>query len=176
MNWYKKAQIIYRGDTKPINIRDHNPEYASKILLKDLGSTAAMGPGLYFTEQKDVAQMYGEYITTKQINKANIITPTSPLFNHNQIKKMLQDVDKQTLITACSNWDENYSKGREIIIQQILEGKNAVEQLLNIWSEVFQHQKQKEFINLMVKHNIDGISINKNDVVFYVIYNKNILV
>jgi len=65
MNWYKKAEEIYRGDTNPITVDEYDPEYALKELGKDLGSSAAFGPGIYFVTKEDIAQMYGSHITKK---------------------------------------------------------------------------------------------------------------
>ena len=63
MNWYKKAQEIYRGDPSPISLQDFDPEYGVKQLGKDLGSSAAEGPGIYFTSKEEDARMYGKVIT-----------------------------------------------------------------------------------------------------------------
>jgi len=175
MNWYKKAQQIYRGDPNPLNIDDFNPEYAIKELDKDLGSSAAWGPGIYFVTQKDIAQMYGSNITEKTLNNSNILTMQNPLFNYQQINKMLLGVDKETMEIAISNWDENYNKGKQMLMESILNEDNPLDQLMNIWAEVFIRQNPNTFIELMIKNRIDGISVTKDDATYYVIYNKGVL-
>ena len=60
-------------------------------------------------------------------------------------------------------------------IQNIIDADNPMEQLMNIWADVFFHRQPNKFIDLMVKNGIDGISKQKEDVDYYVIYNKNIL-
>lgn len=172
----KTAQEIYRGDPNPLDIKDFNPEYALKELGKDLGSSAAWGPGIYFTAQLDIAQMYGSNITKKVLNNANILTKQSPLFTRRQIEKILQGIDKEKLETAYSNWDESPILGRRMMIESIFKADNPLEQLMNIWADVFYHQNPNAFIELMVKNGIDGISIIKaEDEIYYVIYNRNVL-
>jgi len=176
MNWYKKAQEIFRGDLNPINLENYNPEHGTKELGKDLGSSMAWGPGIYFTGQEDIARMYGSNISRKVLRTTKILTKQSPLFNYKQIDNMLQGVDKERMNTAISNWDEDYNSGKRMLIQSILNADNPLEQLMNIWSEVFSHQKPNSFIELMIKNGIDGISIQKKeDETYYVLYNKTVL-
>lgn len=178
MNWYKKAieQELFRGDSAPINIENYDNEYAIRELGKDLGSAMSWGPGIYFTGQEDIAGMYGSNITKKILSNANILTKQSPIFNYRQIDKMLQGVDKQKVETAISNWSEDYKKGKNLLIQSILNADNPLEQLMNIWADIFYHQNPQDFVDLMIRNGIDGISIQKaEDETYYVIYNKNVL-
>jgi len=175
MNWYKKAQEVYRGDSVPLNIEDFNPEYALKELGKSLGSSAAWGPGIYFVTQEDITQMYGSNITKKSLNNANILTMQSPLFNYQQINKIILGIDNETMEIAISNWDENYNKGKQMLMESILNEDNPLDQLMNIWAEIFSRQNPNTFIELMIKNGIDGISVTKDDATYYVIYNKSVL-
>lgn len=178
MNWYKKAleiQEIFRGDTVPLNISDYDPSYGTKTLGKQLGQSAAWGPGIYFTNQEDIARLYGSYITKKILHNPKILTRQSPLFNYQQIDKIIQDIDKEKIIMAISNWSEDYKDGKRLLIQSIINADNPLDQLMNIWAAVFCHQNPQAFIELMIKNGIDGISIQKEDAIYYVIYNKNVL-
>lgn len=175
MNWYKKAQNIYRGDSTPIDLENYNPEYGVKIMGKELGSSSAYGPGIYFASHEDVAQMYGSNITKKFLDNANILTTQSPKFNHKQINNMLKYVNPEILETSISNYNENYNIGKRTLINNILNSDNAIEQLISIWADVFNHQNANDFIDLMIKNGIDGFSIQKEDVIYYVIYNKKVL-
>jgi len=176
MNWYKKAQQIFRGDPSPLDLENYDPEYGIKQLGKDLGSSSAWGPGIYFVTEEDIAQMYGSNITKKNILNAKILTKQSPLFSYKQIDKILSGVDKEKIKIAISNWNENYYIGKKMLIQSIINTDNPLDQLMNIWAEVFMHQNSKAFIELMIQNGIDGISITKDDAVtYYVIYNKRIL-
>ena len=175
MNWYKKAQEIYRGDPEPMDLEKYDFGYGVKELGKQLGSSAAWGPGIYFATKEDVAQMYGSNITKKVLNNARIITKQSPMFSRQQIDKILQGVDKEKMDVAISNWDEDYNRGRKILVESIVKANNPMEQLMNIWADAFQHQDPNAFVELMIKNGIDGISLTKKDVTYYVIYNKAIL-
>ena len=171
----KFAQTIYRGDANQVSLQDFDIEYGMKQLNKDLGSSASMGPGIYFASHEDVARMYGSNVTRKVLNNAKLISLESPKFSTSQIDKMLKGISKEKLDIAVSNWDENFYTGRRMLLNTVVQGDSAVDQLMNIWAEVFLHQNPNEFIDLMVKNNIDGITIPKNDVVFFVIYNRNVL-
>ncbi len=175
MNWYKIAQEIYRGDSGLINVQDFDPEYGTRELGKQQGSSAAWGPGIYFTDQKDIAQMYGPNITKKILHNAKILTKQSPLFTYQQINKILNEVNQEIKETAISNWDENYNKGEKMLIQSIINIDNPLDQLMGIWADVFNHQNSNIFMELMVKNGIDGIAITKEDATYYVIYNRNVL-
>ena len=176
MNWYKKAQELYRGDTNPIDLEEYDPEYGVKTLGKELGSATAAGPGIYFTGQEDIAQMYGSNITKRNLHDANILTEQSPLFNHKQIDKILTGIDPEKMRTAISNWGEDYNGGKRMLVESIVNADNPIEQLMNIWAEVFSHQNANSFIELMVKNGIDGIFKQKQeDETYYVIYNRAVL-
>jgi hypothetical protein len=130
-----------------------------------------------FTGQEDIAGMYGSNITKKSLNNAKILTPQSPLFSYKQIDKILQGVDNKMLKVAVLNWNEDYNIGKRTLIQSIASADNPLEQLMNIWADVFSHQNGNDFIDLMIKNGIDGISIQKKeDETYYVIYNKAILI
>jgi len=175
LNWYKKAQEIYRGDPNLINIQDFDPEYGVKELGKELGSSASEGPGIYFTSNEENARMYGKNITRMKINNANILTPSNKPFSKKQIKKILNYVDKERMRIAVSNWNENFYEGKEMLINSITDEKNAINQIMNIWADIYYHQNQLEFMNLMKNNGIDGIMVPKENKTHYVIYNKDIL-
>jgi len=186
MNWYKKAKedqmSLFRGDENPIDINDFDHDYAVNTLGKELSSSKAHGPGIYFTVSEENAGFYGSNITRKTLQNANILTESSPKLNYRQIDKILQGMDRERIEIAVSNWHENYNIGRRMLIQNILDDNNAIEQLMLIWADVFSHQNPNEFVRLMVDNGIDGISVvipnaadpNNNDT-HYIIYNKNVL-
>ncbi len=180
MKLYKIATDVYRGDTAQYDINDYNPAHGTKSLGKDLASSMAYGPGIYFVSHKDIAEMYGPHITKKSLQSPNLISPSSKPFNKKQIQNILKSAPKETLIIASSNWDENYQKGLNLLIDSITNSGNPINQILSIWADVFSHQNPNAFIQLMVDNKIDGITIDKTDssnqiATYYVIYNKQIL-
>ena len=158
-----------------MSLENYDPEYGVKELGKELGASSAWGPGIYFVTQEDIAQMYGSNITKKILQNAKILTMQSPKFNYKQIDKMLRNVNRDILATAISNWDENYIVGKKMLIQSLINADNPLDQLMNIWADVFFHQNHNSFIELMIKNGVDGISIQKQDATYYVIYNKDVL-
>jgi hypothetical protein len=181
MNWYKTSQQLLRGDPQPLDFDKYDPGYGVRELGKQLGSSAAEGPGMYFTTDEKNASWYGSNITRKTLQNANILTKESPKFKANQINKLLQGISKEKMENAASNWDENYYIGKKKLIESIMTADNPVDQLMIIWADVFYHQNPSEYINLMLANKIDGISMDKHsliansDVTHYVIYNKNVL-
>jgi len=175
MNWYKKAQQIYRGDPSPMDMSKYDPEYGIKNLGKQLGSSLVEGPGIYFTTKRDEAEGYGSNITQFNLSNANILTSQSKKLTYQQIDRILKGVDKEKMRMAVENWDENYNVGKKMLIDSILDNENVIEQLMGIWSNVFYHQNPNAFMELMAKNGIDGIAISKSDSIHYVIYNKAIL-
>ncbi|MFA7219246.1 MAG: hypothetical protein WC119_01920 [Synergistaceae bacterium] len=177
MKIYRTAQEIYRGDPSPIDLADFDADYGRKELGKDLGSSAAWGPGIYFTGQKDIAEMYGPNVTKKFLKNSNILTKQSPLFSYDQVGKMLDGVGQNKVEEAIFNWDEDYNIGRRLLINSIINEDNPLDQIMNIWAEVFYHQDPNAFMDFMVKNGIDGIFIQKaEDETYYVIYNKELLI
>lgn len=188
MNWYKLAlakeeqTALFRGDEKPLDLDQWEHGYATKTLGKELSSSMANGPGIYFSISEKNAGQYGSNITKKTLQNANIVTKSHPKFTYKQIDKILQKVNKERLELAASNWDENYNIGKNALIKSILNANNATDQLMLIWSDVFYHQNPNEFIQLMVNNGIDGIAVvignaanpDESDT-HYIIYNKNVL-
>jgi hypothetical protein len=171
----KIAQEVYRGDPNPIDLNDFNPEYGVKELGKDLGSSAAYGPGIYFAVNESVARQYGSNITKKVVTGASILTSKSKLFTYQQIEKMLKSVDKETMEIAVSNWDDDYRRGKQLLINSIVNGEDAIDQIMTIWADVYYHQNPEAYMRLMTVNGIDGIKVNQEDLIYYIIYNRNVL-
>lgn len=185
MNWYrlyKDAQQLFRGDPKPLKLEDYDPEHGINEMGKELGGSMSYGPGMYFTNKENYARYYGQNVTQRNLTNAKIIDEKSPKLTYQQIVKILRQVEKQRLETAISNWSENFNEGFQMLAKAITDNNDPINQLMSIWADVFYHQNAKEFIDLMVKNGIDGISwqVNKDDpkyrdAINYVIYNRNIL-
>ena len=165
MNWYKISQELYRGDQESFDINDYDHEYVTEV---------RGGPGIYFTTDEQHASEFGS-VTKKTLQDANILTNQSPPFNYQQIDSILQSVNKERVKMAVSNWDEDYDKGKSMLIKSISNSNNPIDQIMLIWADVFYHQNPNEFVELMVKIGIDGISIPRHDSTHYVIYNKSVL-
>jgi arginine decarboxylase-like protein len=176
MKIFRIAQEIFRGDENPIKLDEYDFDYGRKNKLKDLGSSMAYGPGIYFATAKDIANMYGSNMTSKHISpNAKILSESGRKLNRNIIVKILNSINQETIEAASINWDENPYKGKQMLLNSIMEARNPVDQLMSIWAEVFYHQNPNEFVNIMIQNNIDGISKTKEDVTYFVIYNRAML-
>ena len=175
MNWYKKAVDIFRGDTVPLKIQDFDVEHGIKHLEKELSSSFANGPGMYFTSSEDDANHYGKNITRAKIDNANILSAKSNPLSAAQINSILSGVKKERLELAFSNWDENYNIGKRMLIDIIAKETDPLGQLMLIWSDIFYHQNPNEFIQLMVANKIDGAAVEQRGATHYIIYNRAIL-
>lgn len=175
LNWYKFSQQIYRGDPNQLDLKDYDPAYGIENLGKQLGSSLAEGPGIYFTTKEDEARGYGPNITKFNLTSAHILTSKNKKFTYQQINRIINGIDKEKMEMAISNWDENYNLGRNMLINSIVDNENPIAQLMSIWSDIFYHQNPSAFMELMTKNGIDGIAIPKNDSTHYIIYNKSIL-
>ena len=82
------------------------------------------------------------------------------------MRRILSGVSRERMELAVSNWGEEYRAGFEQIVSLIMGESGAVEQLMGIWAEAFMHQGGKEFMDLMVKNGIDGISKEKHGATF----------
>ena len=141
----------------------------------------ANGPGIYFTVSEENAHSYGQNITKRTLQNANILTEKSPKFNYRQIDKILQGVEKERMIIAVSNWDANYNVGKRMLIESIVNADAPTVQIMLIWADIFFHQDPNAFIQILVNNEIDGIAVNiSNEATgdsdtHYIIYNKNVL-
>lgn len=172
----KIAQTIYRGDESKIGLEDFDPEYGTKVLGKQLGTSMGEGPGMYFTTSLKNAKNYGEFISEYIINpNVNIISTQHPKLNKSQIKNIINKIPNEIIEIASSNWDEDINVGKNILIETILNNNNIIEQLMNIWAEIFYQQKPKMFMDLMKEIGIDGIIIDRGEYNNYVIYNLSVV-
>jgi len=166
---------LYRGDATPFSLADYDPNKGLSM-GKELGSSMAEGPGIYFTTDEGQALSYGKNVTRAAIrNGANILVPGGKKLSLSAIKRLLSSVDKEILLTAMSNWDENQYTAKLKLIDAINQADDAVGQIINIWADVFYHQNPKEFLRIMVSNGIDGVQIPKDGLSHYVIYNSAIL-
>lgn len=169
----KEDVKIFRGDPTPIDLKKFDVESGLKS-GKEVGSTMAEGPGIYFTTSRKNAESYGKNVLEAKIEKCtNIITDESKKLKPEKIKSILNTIDKETLEIALSNFDENPHTAKKILIDEINKNESPKEQLISIWADVFFHQNPQKFIKSVAKNGIDGIKVKKEGFDHYIIYNKN---
>jgi len=107
---------------------------------------------------------------------SNILEKGQKKLSISKINKLLTSIDKETLDIALSNFDENPIIAKRNLIDAINNADDAQEQIINIWADVFYHQKPEKFMKVMADNGIDGLKIDKEKLSHYVIYNKKSLI
>ena len=130
------------------------------------------GPGLYFTNDIDIAERYGEYLYTVQLDTKGFINKKS------KIDKLLilKIIDDNLNDIILSNYHENKIIARKMLIESIFNADSYIEILQNLWSEIF-NMKSKKYLEECVKNKINGVTIDlNNNLKYYIVYNiKNII-
>lgn len=171
-----KGKELFRGDANPITIELYDVSQGIKE-GKELGGAMAEGPGVYLTTDKNNALSYGKNITNVVMDKdSNILEKGQKKLSISKINKLLTSIDKETLDIALSNFDENPIIAKRNLIDAINNADDAQEQIINIWADVFYHQKPEKFMKVMADNGIDGLKIDKEKLSHYVIYNKKSLI
>ena len=177
MKIYRVAQVvIYRGDPKPFDIKGYDSGYGVKEMGKELGSSMAYGPGIYFVTNEEYARYYGSNVSKFKLNSSRILAEGGNKLSIKQIEGILNSAGEEKLELAISNFDEDYGIGKKMLMQEIMSEADGVGQLMNIWADVFYHQNPNLFMEVMKSNGIDGIAKVKDDATYYVIYNKAVLV
>ena len=171
-----KGKELFRGDANPITIELYDVSQGIKE-GKELGGAMAEGPGVYLTTDKNNALSYGKNITNVVMDKdSNILEKGQKKLSISKINKLLTSIDKETLDIALSSFDENPIIAKRNLIDAINNADDAQEQIINIWADVFYHQKPEKFMKVMADNGIDGLKIDKEKLSHYVIYNKKSLI
>jgi len=171
------GQVLFRGDEKPITIKGYDVEAGIKA-GKELGGAMAEGPGIYFTTDEKNALSYGKNLTKVYLKPdANILRVTDDVLPNTLIKKILASVKPEHIELALSNWDEDKTVAMKEMLDAISDADDPVDQLINIWADVFYHQNPQEFMDAVAKNGIDGIAIDRErGIEHYAIYNRKALV
>lgn len=150
----------------------------------------AEGPGIYFTSDESGASWYGENIHEVELNFNKFLIKAGPI-KWDEVKKILlwglgveseQEINEMTeehfYDTELSNWDENPRMAFNKLLSSIKQSStDPMDAFLNVWINVYR-QREKEFLNNMVKLGYDGAILpNKNNtgVNHYVVYNPAII-
>jgi len=165
---------IYRGDTVPIKLSEMDTTKVFNPAEKEALSAFDNTPGLYFTDSISNAKSYGKNLTSVSIE------PTAKVINVNDARKVLKRADVEKIIRSnprikdwATNWSENFDEAIKNITDSVMAEKDGNEFLKAIWSD--GGFAEADFVNAMKKAGIDGITVPKEGVNHFVIYNKDIL-
>lgn len=129
------------------------------------------GPGLYFTNDIDIAERYGKYLYTVQLDTKGFINKKS------KIDKLLilKIIDDNLNDIILSNYHENKFIARKMLIESIFNANSYIDILQNLWSEIF-NMKSKKYLEECVKNKINGIIIElQNNLKYYIVYNVKLI-
>lgn len=130
------------------------------------------GPGIYFTDNIDLAKSYGRNVYEADIVKARIRSArgsnlVSPVWITNVIKKNPDWPD-----SAC-NWSENPAKGLKLAVDSIIHGAEDYGDLIqSIWIEFFRGDESL-YMDVLSSKLIDGIIYNVDRYKFLTLFNPN---
>ena len=172
--WVKGQGEIHRGDTTPIKLSEMDTTKVFNPAEKEALSAFNNTPGLYFTDSVSNAKSYGQNLTSVSVS------PTAKVINVNDVPKILKRADVEKIIRSnprikdwATNWDENFDKAIKNITDSVMAEKDGNEFLKAIWSD--GGFSEGDFVIAMKKAGIDGITVPKEGVNHFVIYNKDIL-
>jgi hypothetical protein len=133
------------------------------------------GPGVYFTNKKEEAEHYGEYIYSTTLSPRLLLDEKPPKKNLIPLlTKLLKMADDWK--GSAQNYDENPIRGLNYFLQSTLENNDSEKDcLLQVWIEFYRYNPL-DFVRNCVSVGIDGIIASNEDFsTHYIIYNPNII-
>lgn len=144
-------KIIYHG-TNYYKI-EPNPVYDYNRI--------ANGLGFYWTNCKDEAATYGKNIFERELAGYKLINEFDNEYAISIIRKWFKKallVNPERVATAASNFNEDFNKGLEILIDNVHEHNTALEQWFAFQSELMLRDTQS-FCDIAQAIGIDGVEI-----------------
>jgi hypothetical protein len=133
------------------------------------------GPGVYFTNVKEEAEKYGEFVYSTILTPRLLLDEKPPKKNlipmFTKLIKMVPDWEMY-----AQDYDENPVRGLQIFFESIFRYEDSEKDaLLELWN-IFYKYAPVNFVRNCVSVGIDGI-ISNNDgfSTHYIIYNPNII-
>lgn len=139
--------ILYHGTNSIIT------EFATDFIGSGTGNYQ-FGPGIYFTNDIDLAKKYGKNIYEVKCVKARLRKAESKVprweFIGGKIKKATNWRE------AVQNWDENVSVGFRLALEAMENSKDFGDCIQQIWADFYMNE-DKKFCEEMSRSVIDGI-------------------
>jgi len=155
---------IYHGTNHPVI--EPNPAYDYNRI--------ANGLGFYWTTSKDEALSYGKNLFEREVAGYNLIyssifkDPASKATVSNWIKQA-QEVNPERVITAASNFAEDFNQGINLLIKAVHSETTKQDQWLAFQSELMLRDT-KAWNDIAQAIGIDGIVIEQEHATHYVLY------
>ena len=132
------------------------------------------GPGFYFSSDYDDASRYAYpsgIVMTANIDTSRLTPKTA---SEEDIEFLLDEADPEDLETSLSNWSENTTTAREMLIEAIM---NNDDPYLTAWYEIYRYEPA-HFLKAMVKLGYDGhikIPNQSLDIKHLIVYNPDVI-
>ena len=152
----------------------YHGQISRNLILDYIGTgNDRYGIGLYFTSDKELAQLFGQYIFTVESNDYKILNGDINNFKKSDIQKALnffKDRDKESYDYLWSDWDSNENIAIKKIINTILNDETNLEITQSIWYIIFRN-REKMYLDFMQSIGIDGIEFNvENGIKYLILY------
>lgn len=150
-----------------------------KFIIDNVGKEEANdadGSGIYFTNVKNDASLYGRYIYTVKLKPRKLISDkTRKGITRTFLSKLIKMRDDWEL--NAQDWDENENIGLNLFLNNVFDEDNAKEMLLSIWHDFYRYSPI-EYCQNVTKLGVDGLISSlqwKDGVEHYIIYNPDII-
>jgi hypothetical protein len=163
--------IAYHGSNS--NIKSFTIDYVGGEKAVD-----AIGPGIYFTSNKEESELYGKYTYTVKLNPRKFLTDEKkknfPLYDAIKLVKMKKDWQYN-----AQDWHENPEIGLRKFLNEIFKEDNDKDIILYIWGDFYRYDS-KNYVKNASLLGIDGLKIINHwggggSSINYIIYNPDII-
>lgn len=177
----KFRQVYFTEETKIPEIWYHGTKtdfdkFDLKYAYLENKSIAQFGPGFYLAKDKDLAEHYAGnngYVKTFSLSRKERIYDSESKPKLTFAKIGVNNIPKDKLDDVLSNWDENPTKAKKLLIESLMNQENLGEQIQAIWYDCFRY-REPEFVKI-ISSVCDGITFTEKGEDILVCYNPDIL-
>jgi hypothetical protein len=168
-------EIFYHGSNS--DIIKFSDEFSGKI-----GAADAEGPGIYFTNSKENAAMWGKLTYTVKLNPRKIITNQKPSYkaDRKDLKKFLDMISDEDYV---NNWSPDIETDKLMAINEAIKYNNTEDE---VWHSLRREQYNgapQSFMRAMSKLGYDAnllyekeFKFDDTDKVYHcIVYNPKIV-
>ncbi len=126
------------------------------------------GPGIYFSSSENNARGSGPYVTKASLKLNKVVSRLNPPRRNDIIYMVQHAPDKDDVL---QDWAEDPRKAYFMILDSIMEKKNAHACFQSVWYELYR-KSPTAYVKNMVKLGYDGVIVPRSEgVTHYVVFN-----
>jgi hypothetical protein len=152
-------QIAYHGSNTKI----------SRFEIRSSTGNDQYGPGVYFTDSKEVAEAYGRFVHTVEIDLSKFVKPKTRL-NVPKLKTMAAKASKAVL----TDWAENPKEALRLLTDSLLNSDDMQDAMTYLWRDVFHLDNVKTCAEF-VRSGYTGFVVPMKDAMFYTAFTPNVV-